>query len=43
MEGYTVREIASMEGTTQSAVKNRLLRARRTLKTLLGDQLEDEE
>ena len=43
MEGYTVSEIASMEGTTQSAVKNRLLRARRTLKTLLGDQLEDEE
>lgn len=43
MEGYTVREIASMENTTQSAVKNRLLRARKTLKTLLGDQLEDEE
>jgi len=43
MEGYSIREIASMEDTTQSAVKNRLLRARRTLKTLLGNQLEDEE
>lgn len=43
MEGYSVREIASMENTTQSAVKNRLLRARKTLKTMLGEQLEDEE
>ena len=43
MEGYSIREIASMEDITQSAVKNRLLRARRTLKTLLENQLEDEE
>lgn len=41
MEGYSVREISDMENVTESAVKNRLLRARRTLKTLLGDRLED--
>lgn len=32
MEGYSVKEIASLLDTTQSAVKNRLLRARLRLK-----------
>lgn len=32
MEGYSVKEIASLLKTTESAIKNRLLRARKRLK-----------
>lgn len=32
MEGYTIKEIASLLKTTESAIKNRLLRARKKLK-----------
>lgn len=36
MEGYSVREIARMTGVTESAVKNRLARARAKLKEELS-------
>lgn len=34
-EGFSVKEIAEIEDTTQSAIKNRLFKARTKLKTLL--------
>ena len=38
MEGYHIREIADMLGISQSAVKNRLLRGRKSLKQQLDEQ-----
>ena len=38
MEGYSVREIARMTGVTESAVKNRLARARTKLKEELSKE-----
>lgn len=37
MEGYSVREIASLMNTTESAVKNRLARARDKMKKELAE------
>lgn len=37
-EGYSVREIARMEETTESAIKNRLLRARARLREALEEE-----
>lgn len=39
MEGYRIKEIAALMKTTQSAVKNRLMRARARLKEELGAEL----
>lgn len=38
LEGYNVREIAAMMETTESAVKNRLARARQRLKRELTER-----
>ena len=38
MEGYSVREIAGILGVTESAVKNRLSRARAKLKSELEQE-----
>ena len=38
MEGYSVREIAGILGVTESAVKNRLSRAREKLKNELEQE-----
>lgn len=40
MEGYRIKEIAALMKTTQSAVKNRLMRARARLREELGAGLE---
>ncbi len=40
MEGYSVKEIASMTESTVSAVKNKLLRGRKKLKELLESPIE---
>lgn len=40
MEGYRIKEIAALMKTTQSAVKNRLMRARARLREELGAELE---
>lgn len=37
-EGFSVREIAELENTTQSAIKNRLLRARKRLRHMLVEE-----
>ena len=37
MEGYSVREIADLLKTTESAIKNRLMRARTKIKRDLAD------
>lgn len=37
MEGYSVREIAALMNTTESAVKNRLMRARAKIKKELAE------
>ena len=37
MEGYSVREIAALMDTTESAVKNRLARARDKMRKELAD------
>lgn len=42
-EGYSVAEIGQMLGLTQSAVKNRLLRARKALKESLKEEWSDDE
>lgn len=39
MEGYSIREIAQIQDTTESAVKNRLSRARKKLKADLEPEL----
>lgn len=39
MEGYSIREIAQIQDTTESAVKNRLSRARKRLKADLEPEL----
>ncbi len=39
IEGYSVKETAAMLGTTQAAVKQRLLRARKILKERFGERL----
>ena len=36
IEGYSVKEIANIQQTTESAIKNRLLRARKSLKEELS-------
>ena len=38
LEGYSVREIATMMKTTESAVKNRLARARQRLRNELAER-----
>ena len=38
LEGYSVREIATMMETTESAVKNRLARARQRLRNELAER-----
>lgn len=38
MEGYSVKEIAKLMVTTESAVKNRLARARNRLRSELGEE-----
>ena len=38
VEGFSIREIAAIEDTTESSIKNRLYRARIQLKTLLKDE-----
>lgn len=40
MEGYRIKEIAALMKTTESAVKNRLMRARAKLKEELGAEME---
>lgn len=40
MEGYRIKEIAALMKTTESAVKNRLMRARAKLKEELGTGME---
>lgn len=40
MEGYRIKEIAALMKTTESAVKNRLMRARAKLKEELGAERE---
>lgn len=40
MEGYRIKEIAALMKTTESAVKNRLMRARAKLKEALGAERE---
>ena len=37
LEGYQIKEIASILGTTESTIKNRLLRARNRLKKELEE------
>ena len=37
-EGYTAREIGSQLGISESAVQNRLMRARKRLKSLLKEE-----
>lgn len=37
MEGYSVKEVAALLDTTESAVKNRLAKARGKLKEALAD------
>lgn len=40
MEGYSIKEIAELQDTTESAVKNRLLRARARIKSELEEEAE---
>ncbi len=40
MEGYRIKEIAALMKTTESAVKNRLMRARARLKEELETEME---
>lgn len=37
-EGFSVKEIAQIEETTESAIKNRLFKARNQLRSLLGEK-----
>ncbi len=41
VEGFSVKEVASIEQTTESAIKNRLMNARSKLRTILQDKEEE--
>lgn len=41
-EGYTTPEIAAMLNCSQSTVRNRLMRARKLLKTMLGGEFDEQ-
>lgn len=40
VEGFSVKEVASIEQTTESAIKNRLMTARRKLRSILQEEEE---
>ena len=40
-EGYTTPEIAAMLNCSQSTIRNRLMRARNLLKTMLGGEFDE--
>ena len=42
-EGYKIAEIAEMTGQNQNTVSSLLLRARKRLKIMLGEEFDDED